>query len=311
MLKGENVNIMNIVVIGSINTDLVINTNRMPKIGETISGHGFSVNCGGKGVNQAVAAAKLGGDVTFIGAAGKDANGDISVSNLENNKINTTCIDRTDTNTGVAVITVCNGDNCIILDSGANNRVSKELIDQNKDVITSADAIIMQLEIPIETVTYAANMAHTAGVKVILNPAPVVDLPSELLRNTDVFILNETEAEYITKVCPDTAENRLKCINILKEYGIKNIVLTLGSEGSVYTDENTIKEQKAFKAEVVDTTAAGDTFIGAFCMKMNDGIDFAVKYATAASSITVSRSGASMSIPTSAEVDELCSSYGS
>lgn len=303
--KKEETNIMNIVVIGSINTDLVINTNRMPKIGETISGNGFAINCGGKGVNQAVAAAKLGGNITFIGAAGKDENGNMSIKNLENNRIDTKCIARTDINTGVAVITVCNGDNCIILDAGANDLVSKEIIDRNKDVILAADAIIMQLEIPIETVTYAANIAHKAGVKVILNPAPIVELPLELLKNTDVFILNETEAEFVTKVCPDTEENRIKCMNILKDYGISTVVLTLGAEGSVYTEGSCIKYQKAYKAEVVDTTAAGDTFIGAFCMKMKEGIETAVKYATAASSITVSRKGASESIPTGTEVDEL------
>lgn len=301
---------MNIVVIGSINTDLVINTSRIPKIGETITGSGFSVNCGGKGVNQAVAAAKLGGSVTFIGAAGKDENGNISVENLNKNGIDTTCIERCGTNTGVAVITVCNGDNSIIIDSGANNLVSKELIDKNRDVILAADTVIMQLEIPIETVTYAAEMAHKAGVKVILNPAPIIDLSSELLNNVDVFILNETEAEFITKICPDTEENRRKCMDALKEYGIKTIVLTLGAEGSVYTDGSDIKHQKAYKADVVDTTAAGDTFIGAFCMKMKDDIETAVKYATAASAITVSRKGASKSIPTAFEVDAFVKNIG-
>jgi len=188
---------MNIVVIGSINTDLVINTDRIPKIGETIQGKRFSVNCGGKGANQAVAAAKLGGNVTFIGAVGNDENGRISTDNLIKNGINTDHIEKVSTNTGVAVITVCNGDNCIILDSGANSLVSREIIDKNKDVILSADAIIMQLEIPLETVTYTAQLSHNAGVKVILNPAPVTDLPCELLQNTDVLILNETEAEML------------------------------------------------------------------------------------------------------------------
>jgi len=296
---------MNIVVIGSINRDLVINTNRMPKIGETISGTGFAVNCGGKGVNQAVAAARLGGKVTFIGAAGKDENGNISIENLNKNGIDTACVARTDTNTGVAVITVCNGDNSIILDSGANNLVSKELINRNKDVILGADVVIMQPEIPIQTVTYAATMAHAAGVKVILNPAPMAPLPPELLNNIDVVILNETEAEFITKIFPDTEQKRHKCVNILKERGVETVVLTLGSEGSVYTVGNDIKHQEAYKTEVVDTTAAGDTFIGAFCMKMKDGIESAVKYATAAASITVSRAGASQSIPTGSEVDEL------
>lgn len=296
---------MNIVVIGSINTDLVINTDRIPKIGETIQGKGFSVNCGGKGANQAVAAAKLGGNVTFIGAVGNDENGRISTDNLIKNGISTDHIEKVSTNTGVAVITVCNGDNCIILDSGANSLVSREIIDKNKDVILSADAIIMQLEIPLETVTYTAQLSHNAGVKVILNPAPVTDLPCELLQNTDVLILNETEAEYITKIFPDSPEKRMECINRLKALGVATVILTLGEEGSVYTHKNEVKHQEAYKTVAVDTTAAGDTFIGAFCTKLNEDIDYAIKYSTAASSITVSRAGASKSIPTEAEVLKL------
>ena len=299
---------MNIVVVGSINTDLVINTDRMPKIGETVSGNGFTINCGGKGANQAVAVSRLGGDVTFIGSVGNDENGNISIENLNKSKVNTQCIERADTNTGVAVITVCNGDNSIILDSGANALVSKEIIDKNKDVILGADAVIMQLEIPIETVCYVASIAHNSGVKVILNPAPVTQLPLQLLKNTDVLILNETEAEFITKIYPDTDQNQEKCIKELKKLGVDTIILTLGAQGSMYTSEDNIKHQKAYEITVVDTTAAGDTFIGAFCMKMQDGIESAVKYATAASAITVSRKGASKSIPTSAEVDKLLKS---
>lgn len=152
---------MKFVVIGSINTDLVINTDRVPKIGETISGKGFSTNCGGKGANQAIATAKLGGDVSFIGAVGKDANGDIAIENFKKFGIKTESVERTDVNTGVAVITVCGGDNSIILDAGANGEVTKELIDKNMDVIKEADCVIMQLEIPMETVIYAAKRARS------------------------------------------------------------------------------------------------------------------------------------------------------
>lgn len=299
---------MNIVVIGSINTDLVINTNRFPKIGETVSGNGFSVNCGGKGANQAIAAAKLGGNVTFIGAVGNDENGNISIANLNKSGVNTENIKRTNVNTGVAVITVCNGDNSIILDSGANDLVSTDIIDKNKDIILGADVVVMQLEIPIETVSYAASIARSGGVKVILNPAPVKEMPLELLKNTDVLILNETEAEFITKIYPDTNEKRTKCIEELRKLGVDTIILTLGGDGSLYTDKDDIKYQKAYKTTVVDTTAAGDTFIGAFCMRMNENIDYAIKYSTVASSITVSRAGASKSIPTESEVYELMDS---
>lgn len=294
---------MNLVVIGSINADLVINTDRIPKIGETISGNGFSINCGGKGANQAVAAAKLGGNVTFIGAVGNDSNGDIAVENFKKSGIVTDRIVRTDINTGVAVITVCNGDNSIILDSGANGCMSKEIIDENIDIISAADAVIMQLEIPIETVAYAAKIAHEAGVKVVLNPAPVRDLPEELLKNTDIMILNETETEFLTKIYPDTDEKRRKCMSILKGLGVGQIITTLGADGSVYTSGDDIKYQKAYETDVVDTTAAGDTFIGAFCMNMAGDIEYAIRYATAASAITVGRAGASQSIPTKDEVE--------
>lgn len=299
---------MKIVVIGSINTDLVISTDRMPQVGETISGSGFATNCGGKGANQAVAAAKLGGDVTFIGAVGRDANGDIAIDNLKKSGIVTECIQRTEINTGVAVITVCGGDNSIILDCGANGLVTKEVIDKNMDVISEADAVIMQLEIPMDTVVYAARKAREKGVKVVLNPAPVTDLPKELLENTDIIVLNETETEFLTKIYPDTDENRKVCMDILKKFGVRQVIITLGGEGSIYNDGDEIKHQKAFEAKVVDTTAAGDTFIGAFCMKTEGDLADAVRYATAASAITVSRAGASGSIPGRNEVEEFIKS---
>ncbi len=294
---------MNFVVIGSINTDFVINTDRMPKVGETIKGSGFLSNNGGKGANQAIAAAKLGGDVTFIGAVGNDINGINAIDNLDKNHINTQRIERTSTNTGAAVITVCDGDNCIILDSGANDLVTKEVIDKNMDIIARADAVIMQLEIPMETVAYAAQKAHEAGVKVVLNPAPITMLPKQLTDNTDVIILNETETEYLTKVYPDTDENRKKCINIIRDKGIDLVIITLGADGSIYNLDDQIIHQKAYKTKAVDTTAAGDTFIGAFCMNIDKGLKEAVKYATAASAITVSRPGASSSIPNKEEIE--------
>ncbi|MDD4689982.1 MAG: ribokinase [Eubacteriales bacterium] len=295
---------MKIVVIGSINTDLVINTERLPRIGETINGSGFSVNCGGKGANQAIAAAKLGGDVSFIGAVGNDANGEMALGNLKTGNVSTTYIEKVSVNTGVAVITVAGGDNCIVLDSGANGMITKEIIDKNEGLIKSADAVIMQLEIPMETVTYAAQVAKRHNVKVILNPAPIIALPKELTDNTDVIILNETEAEFITGTYPDTKENGKECINKLKSMGIEQAIITLGGDGSIYNDGDEIIHQPAFKADVVDSTAAGDTFIGAYTIRCDLDIKERIVYATAASSITVSRKGASSSIPTRDEVEE-------
>lgn len=301
---------MKFVVIGSINTDLVINTQRMPKMGETISGNGFSVNCGGKGANQAIAAARLGGEVSFIGAVGQDSNGDAALENFKNHGVITDKIERVKTNTGVAIINVCNGDNCIILDKGANGEVSTSLIDRNMDTVREADAVIMQLEIPMETVTYAAKKAHDAGVLVVLNPAPVAEMPKELLENTDVIVLNETETEFLTGIYPNSEENRKKCMEILMNMGIKQVIITLGAEGSVYLYKGEIKHCPAFKTEAVDTTAAGDTFIGAFCMNYDKEADEAVKFATAASAITVSRFGASGSIPSRKEVEDFLKECG-
>lgn len=295
---------MKIVVIGSINTDLVITTDRIPKIGETITGSGFSVNCGGKGANQAIAAAKLGCDVSFVGAVGKDANGDISIKNLKNYNIDVSSVETVKTNTGVAVITVCNGDNSIILDSGANDFVTKELIDRNINSIKNADAVVMQLEIPIDTVTYAAKLARKAGVKVILNPAPIKELPKELLENTDIIVLNESETEFLTGICPDSSGNHQKCMGFLMKTGVKQVIITLGSDGCVYNNKDVIMHCPAKKTTVVDTTAAGDTFIGALCVNLNNDITYAINYSTTASSVTVSRPGSSKSIPSKNEVDE-------
>lgn len=294
---------MNFTVIGSINNDYVINTKRMPEKGETVKGCGFSLNYGGKGANQAAAIAKLGGNVTFIGAVGNDTNGINAVNNLKENNVKTENIAYTGTNTGAAVITVCSGDNRIILDSGANDLVTKDMIDKNYDVIAQSDAVIMQLEIPLETVAYAAQKAHNAGVKVILNPAPVCDLPKQLTDNTDIIILNETETQYLTKIYPDTNESRIKCIGILKNTGIEQVIITLGADGCVFNMGDDIFHQKSYKVDVVDTTAAGDTFIGAFCLNSDNDTAQAVKYATAASAITVSRAGAICSIPDKKETE--------
>ncbi|MBQ7792768.1 MAG: ribokinase [Clostridia bacterium] len=300
---------MNFVVIGSINTYLVIHTDRLPKAGETLSGSGFFVNCGGKGANQAVALAKLGGTVIFIGAVGNDTYGDAAIENLKKHHINTDYIIRTKKNTGVAVITVYDGENSIILDRGANALVTPEVIYQNKEIIQKADALLLQLEIPIETVVCAARMAHQAGVKVILNPAPITDLPEELIQNTDILILNETEAEFLTGITPDSKEVYQKCIAHLQKLGCKNIILTLGKEGSLACINDRIIYQSAYLVEAVDTTAAGDTFIGAFCTKMGLDVNYAMQYATGAAAIAVSRNGASDSVPIADEVDQFIKKY--
>ena len=290
----------NILVIGSINIDLVIHTDILPKLGETLHGNNFMTAYGGKGANQAVAVAKLYGKTDMIGAVGHDEFGKLLKGNLEANHVRTEGVKIADTNSGVAVITVCGGDNHIILDGGANNEVSPAWIDANLHLIKDADIVIFQLEIPMETIIYAAKKAKAYGCKVLLNPAPAAKLPEELLAYTDIIVPNEHEAAIITGY-----ENEEEALKALYDNGKRNVIITLGGKGCIYNDGTAIKTQKPFKVKAVDSTAAGDSFIGGYCSALCEGktMEEAIRFATAVSAITVSRSGASVSIPTREEVD--------
>ena len=291
----------NILIIGSINIDLVINTDILPKLGETIHGRNFMTAYGGKGANQAVAVAKLYGKADMIGAVGSDEFGKLLKGNLEANHVETKGVKIADTNSGVAVITVCGGDNHIILDGGANDAVSPAWIDENLDLIKNADIVIFQLEIPMETIIYAAKKAKECSCKVLLNPAPAAKLPEELLAYTDIIIPNEHEAAIITG-----HENEVDALKALYDNGNRNVIVTLGSKGCIYNDGKEIKSQTPFKVKAVDSTAAGDSFIGGYCSALCEGktMEEAIRFATAVSAITVSRPGASVSIPTRTEVEE-------
>ena len=291
----------NILIIGSINIDLVINTDILPKLGETIHGRNFMTAYGGKGANQAVAVAKLYGKADMIGAVGSDEFGKLLKGNLEANHVETKGVKIADTNSGVAVITVCGGDNHIILDGGANDAVSPAWIDENLDLIKNADIVIFQLEIPMETIIYAAKKAKECGCKVLLNPAPAAKLPEELLAYTDIIIPNEHEAAIITG-----HENEVDALKALYDNGNRNVIVTLGSKGCIYNDGKEIKSQTPFKVKAVDSTAAGDSFIGGYCSALCERktMEEAIRFATAVSAITVSRPGASVSIPTRTEVEE-------
>lgn len=291
----------NILIIGSINIDLVINTDILPKLGETVHGKNFMTSYGGKGANQAVAVAKLYGEADMIGAVGCDEFGKLLKANLEANHVLTNGVKIADTNSGVAVITVCGGDNHIILDGGANDEVSPAWIDANLDLIKNADIVIFQLEIPMDTIIYAAKKAKEYGCKVLLNPAPAAKLPEELLSFTDIIIPNEHEAAIITGYT-----NEEEALKALWNDGNRTVIITLGEKGCLYNDGTTIKTQKAFSVKAVDSTAAGDSFIGGYCSMIAEGkaMDEAVRFATAVSAITVSRPGASASIPTRKEAED-------
>jgi ribokinase len=294
----------NVLVIGSINVDYVIHTDRLPQLGETLVGHGFSVNLGGKGGNQAIALAKSGCNVRFLGAVGQDAAGQNAIDTLTRYGVDCTYLLRVDAPTGAAVITVCGGDNHILLDGGANERVTPEVIAQSEALFAWADTVVMQYEIPMESVVAAAQCARAHGCRVVVNPAPAKEAPAALYENVDFLIPNEFEAELICGIAQNDPSDAAAAIAALRELGVANPIITLGSRGSAYWDGDAVRYGGIYRVERVDTTAAGDSFIGGLCAAPSEGkaLPDAVRYAAAVSAIAVSRHGAAGSIPTATEV---------
>jgi ribokinase len=295
-----------IVVVGSCNTDMVVKSNRLPVPGETVLGGAFMMNPGGKGANQAVAIARLGGNVTFISKTGNDLFGRQSLEMYGDEHINTDYI-FSDQNlpSGVALIMVDrNGENCIVVASGANGSLSTQDIDKAKHIIESADILLMQLEVPMDTVEYAAKLAYEKGIKVVLNPAPAAFLSNDLLHCLYTIIPNKTEAEMLSGIKVSDMDTAKQAADIIAAKGVDKVVITLGSQGALIKDENKYTYVPADEVEAVDTTAAGDTFCGAFCVGISEGlsIEDAVKMATKAAGITVTREGAQASIPYREEI---------
>ena len=296
-------------VIGSLNMDMVIETEYPPVMGETVHGKGFATVPGGKGGNQAIAAAKLGCEVSFIGAVGEDAFGRELTDNLKSYGIDVSGIEKIGTS-GIAMIVVSGGDNTIILEGGANQKIDCALIDRHIDLIEKSDIVIFQLEIPSETVIYAMKKAKELGKEVLLNPAPMSGFDKKMLEYTDIFIPNQHEAGAILGMNIDGEESGKEACKKLKELGIGQVIVTLGSDGSVYNVGEEIKKQNAFKVKAVDSTAAGDSFIASFCAEVDErGIEKAVEYASAVSAIVVGRKGASVSIPSREEVEKFMKEF--
>lgn len=295
-------------VIGSLNMDMTVKVEELPKLGETIFGNDFYESCGGKGANQAVAVSKLGMKTEMIGMVGKDSQGEKLIQNLNKYGIISDNVIKSDELTGRAIITVDKkGDNNIIVIPGSNFKITKEHIQAKQDVIASSDVVILQNEIPSETVEFSLLKAKELGKITIFNPAPARKLSGEVFKNTDYLILNETEMEEIFEIKFNDEEYTEKISIKKKEYGIKNIILTLGDKGSIlFSEDNNIKKYDVYKVKAVDTTAAGDSFIGAFTMKIYESgnSDEAIKYATAVSAIVVTRQGAQDSIPTREEIEK-------
>lgn len=299
----------NIVVIGSSNTDMILKTSRIPKPGETILGGKFSVAAGGKGANQAVAAARGGGDVHFIARLGNDMFGRQAMEGFKKDGIKTEHISFDDkAASGIALIFVAEeGENSIGVGQGANGNLTSESIIAAGDVIASADIVLMQLEIPIETVETAAKIAKDNGVKCILNPAPARELSDKLLSCVSILTPNASEAQLLSGVTVETEDDCLKAAGILQRRGVDTVIITLGAKGAFVLDKDSSGMVEGFEAEAVDTTAAGDVFNGALAVGLAKGMQLkkAVTFANAAGSLSVTKLGAQPSAPYLSDIQRL------
>ena len=304
----------NILVIGSLNADLVVRAPRFPAPGETIRGEDLVTVPGGKGANQAVAAARLGTDVAMIGRVGTDSFGASLVENLKQNHVDATHVTRDmSAATGTAVIVVdSHGQNSIVLSPGANAKVKPADVEPASfsDPSTGSGQrvklLLLQLEIPIETVVHAARLAKQNGVRVLLNPAPARELPDELLSNADYLLPNETELNLLAgKSVSDIASVETAARSLVTR-GAKNVIVTLGANGALIVSKDKSKHIPSFTVNVVDTTAAGDAFIGGFAVALLNGksLEDAVQYACACGALAVTKFGAQPSLPTKQEVEE-------
>lgn len=296
---------MKIGVIGSINMDLVIRTNRIPSKGETIIGDNLTDFPGGKGANQAVAISRLGESVTMFGCVGRDQYGECLLQNFKDEKVDTNHIREIDgVSTGIAVITVCEYDNSIIVIPGANDCVDKDYIDSVKDKILEHNLIILQNEIPMETIEYVVDFCHENGIKTILNPAPARRISKELIDKLSYLTPNEHEVGLIFE--GESIDE------VLNKYNQK-LIITLGGNGVKFSDENKeIVEVPCRKSNVVDTTGAGDTFNGAFCVGLIHGKKLfgSIKFANIAAGLSTEKFGAQSGMPYLNEVlEEMGESY--
>jgi len=298
------------VVIGSSNTDLIATVKHFPAAGETIVGKSFLQVMGGKGANQAVAAHKLGGDVKFITCLGTDANGQNTLKYFRDTGLDvSSALLVEEAPSGTAIILVDeNGENCITITPGANNLLLPDYIDKIEDDIAACDMVLIQMEIPYDTIKTVCKLACKQQKTIMLNDAPACQLDEELIKMIDILVVNETEAETISgEKIEEIGKEAI--VDKLLELGAKTVVLTLGKQGCLLKNHREFYSIPAFCVKALDTTAAGDTFCGALAARLTrgEGWEQALKFATAASAICVTRMGAQPSIPTEEEVNEfLC-----
>ncbi len=303
-----------IVVVGSSNADMVVKTSRLPRPGETVLGGEFFQAPGGKGANQAVSAARAGGKVVFIARVGRDALGDRLIEGYEKDGINVGLVTRSgDKPSGVALIMVGgNGENSIAVAAGANSELAPEHIEKAGDVFSSALVLLVQLEIPLDTVETAVRMAAENGAMVILNPAPARELGEEILSKVDVITPNRSETKALTGIDIDSGRDLPRAADVLIGKGVKRVVITLGAEGAYLKEADYEGPLPGYEVEAVDATAAGDVFNGALAAALTKGKPFkmAVEFANAAAAISVQKLGAQTSIPYKRAIDDFIKTRG-
>lgn len=297
-----------IVVVGSSNVDLIIKGDKIPKQGETVLGGTFYKAAGGKGANQAVAASRAGGEVSFISCVGNEY-GEESIEGFRKDGINVDYVKKDpDVATGIALILVDkNGENCISVASGANLSITVSDIQKAQQIIKDADVLLMQLEIPIEVVEEAAKIASSAGVKTILNPAPAQPLSDELLKRVTILTPNESETELLTGMEVTNETDAINAASKILAKGVEVVIITIGSKGALFATKDETTIISGHKVEAKDATAAGDVFNGALALAIaeNKSLIEAIQFANAAAAVSVTRMGAQPSAPKREEIEDM------
>lgn len=294
----------NVYVLGSVNMDMVISAPYVPNQGETLTGSNFFLNGGGKGANQAVAVSKQNVKTYLIANVGNDVFGQELYNNLKNYNIETTYITKlNNTATGVAMIIITNNDNRIILDGGANVKITTTQIDNALNNAKEDDIFITQLENNLDAVLYGLKKAKAKKMTTIFNPAPAIKLDKNIFQYVDYLIVNEGECELLSDIKIDSKDNILKAYHSLN---VKSLIITLGSKGSLYINNDLITSIEPNKIKAIDTTAAGDTYVGIFASQLVNKVDVisALKYASIGSSLTCLKKGAQQSIPYQNEIED-------